>query len=261
MFKVLNGLALSYLNVRELLTLAQRVVEVVQRAFASVPFLMDQSERLKVDVEALSTAFQKSLGSEFTEKLAQMDSVRDTAYRSFLLYIEGIAAGTLKPDEAAAAASVLRIIDKHNRSLYRLGYASESASLYALVKELSEDDNPALLEKANAVDRYEELKLKMNAFEELYQSKLSEESVKAFPETRKAAKDIAYRLEGLLTAADLVSWDDPATFRQGADELEDAITYIMTPARARHTRRENSRDDDDEPEGNGETAPLPPSES
>jgi len=261
MFRVLSGLALSYLSMRELLTLAQRVVEIVQRVFGAVPLLMDQSEKLKVNVEALSTAFQRSLGSEFTEKLAQMDSARDTAYRSFLLYIEGLAAGTLKPDEAAAAASILRTIDKHNRSLYRLGYATESAALYALVKELSEDDNPALLEKTGAVDRYEELRAKMTAFEELYQSKLAEESVKVFPETRKAAKDIAYRLEGLLTAADLILWDDPVTFRRGTEELQDAIIDIMTPARARHTRRENIKDDEEEPNNNGETPPPPPPES
>jgi len=64
------------------------------------------------------------------------------------------------------------------------------------------------------------------------------EAGKNYPESAQSARDIAYRLECLLIMVDIIAHDAPDTWRFAAEELNQAITDIMTPARARVTRGE-----------------------
>jgi len=68
------------------------------------------------------------------------------------------------------------------------------------------------------------------------------EAGKNYPESAQSARDVIYRLECLLIMVDTIAHDTPDTWRFAAEELNQAITDIMAPARARATRGEKVSD-------------------
>lgn len=240
MFRVFLLLAFSYLNFQELLTIAERLIEIFRRRFAGNEFIASQLTKLDSACDKLMKSFQKSAGSTFTSQLAEKDLERDKSFRSLVKYLDGMSAVESKPVLAVASQVLLAIIDKHDRGLYRFGYARESAALYALQKELSLESSAQLLADAGATELFEDLKVKASAFENLYQSKINEAGVKDYPQLSEAARDIMYRLNCILTCGDAIAYDSPQEYDQGIREINQAITDIMTPARSRSTRQENS---------------------
>jgi hypothetical protein len=240
MFRVFLSLAFSYLNFQELLTFAERLIEIFKRRFAGNEFIVSQLTMLEAACDKLMKAFQKCAGSAFTSQLAEKDTSRDKSFRSLVKYLDGMSAVESKPVLAGASQALLTIIDKHDRGLYRYGYARESAALYALEKELSLDSSAQLLADAGATELFEELKVKAREFEDLYQSKINDAGVKDYPLLSETARDITYRLNCLLTCGDAIAYDNQKEYDQGIRETNQAITDIMTPARARSTRQENS---------------------
>jgi len=243
MFKVLIALAYSYLNLQELLTIAERIAEILKRKFVSEPIsepiIAKQIDKLYEACEILMKVFQRSAGNTFTEQLSLKDMARDHAFRTLVGNLDGIAMITKKPEASQAAKDLLNIIAKHDRSLYRFGYARESAALYALQKELSQEGPTLLLKTAGATELFDDVKTTAKEFEDLYQSKLGD--IKTYPETAAAAREIIYRLNFLLTYTDVRTNDEPQMFEKCADELNMAINDIMTPARARNTRQDNEK--------------------
>jgi hypothetical protein len=239
MFRVILSIAFTYLNFHEILTLGERICEILKRSFPSNQYILDQITKLQAACDKLMKAFQRSASSSYTEQLANFDQARDSSFRSLIGFLDGMAAVVSKPATAQAATELLTIIEKHDRGLYRFGYARESAALFALEKELSEEGPTLLLAQLNATEMFDELKANAKAFEDMYQSKITEAGVKDYPLAAAAARDIIYRLNCLLTVADTFAYDEPQTYKNCAGELNETITGIMTPARSRKTAQEN----------------------
>jgi hypothetical protein len=239
MFRVIVSIAFTYLNFHEMLTLGERISEILRRAFSSNEFMVDQLAKLQAACDKLMKAFQRTMGSAYTEQLAALDRARDDAFSSLTGFFDGMVKMKSKPQIVKAAKELLAIIEKHDRGLYRFGYARESAALYALEKELSEEGPTQLLAALGATELFEELKVSSKAFEGTYQSKIAEKGVKDYPVAAAAARDVIYRLNCLLTVADVFANDDPQTYTKCAGELNETITGIMTPARSRKTAQEN----------------------
>lgn len=238
MFRVLVDFAHSYLSMHELLTAGSRLSGILDRGFSDSPFIGAQLPKLNQATDNLKQAFQRTAGSDYTEELAQFDRARDAAFRSLVGYLDGMAAVVVKPEISKPSAELLGIIEKHDRSMYRFGYARESAALSGLLSELSQDTAQSLLQQAGAIELTDALRDATKAFEDTYQAKIAEESTKNYPEAAAAAADIVYRLDALLMYADVLAVDEPKRYRTVAEELNQTITEIQAPARARATRGE-----------------------
>lgn len=238
-YRILISVAFTYLSLQELLMLAQRLQASFEKFFGDNPFFSSHLEKLSVAVLRLTTAFQRARGSKYTERLAEKDRGRDMAFQSLVSFLDGMAG--LKIDEAMSvpAQQLMDIINKHNRSLHRLGYTQQSAALKALIEELSQPPNAKLLEDTKTTEYFSILVDAHNDFEATFSEKMDDEGVKGYPDARESAADIVYRLWVMLTAADAAAHDEPAKFEQAAKELNAVISEIMAPARARATRREN----------------------
>jgi hypothetical protein len=244
MLRIINDFTHSYLSLRELLAAGLRLSQVFKRAFRDDAYVGRHIAELDAANERLKTSYQRSTASEYTEKLAARDRARDAAFRSAVGYLEGMASVSAMQEIALPAAKLLSIFEKHDRCLYRFGYARQSAALDALLKELSTPRAAQLTQMANAGVVLDYLQQKQRDFEDLYQSKISDESAENYPASKAAASDIIYRIECLIQYIDSHAVDQPDAYRQVAAELNMVISDIMSPARAHQTRRENESEEE-----------------
>jgi len=211
---------------------------------------MSRLIKLQNACDELKRVFQREDSSNYTERLAQKNHERNRAFLSLTGYLRGLSRFNIKPEKAAAASNLIRIIEKHGSTLYRLGYTKESAALYSLLKELALAESQEWIREAGAEELCGQLDSVAKSFEELHRIKITKESAIDLPLQNKAMRDVIYRLNFLLTYIDTDAYEDPDTYGTCAMQISEVIDEIMSRVRARRTRHVNEM----------EEAALPPGE-
>ena len=80
---MVKDLSVSILSYSELLTTSERIDQIVSETFTEYPFMMKLSGQVKDDVKDMTGSLGKDRTSAFTEKLAEMDAGRDSAFFGF----------------------------------------------------------------------------------------------------------------------------------------------------------------------------------
>jgi hypothetical protein len=220
----------------ELVTLVNRLIAIIEKALANIPFIQKVIKLVKDDLVDLEKTLTKDLSSEYTQQLLDRDNLRDSA---FLGLRDFVRANThrINLEIVKAAEMVYNIIKKHGTALYKMGYIQQSAKLKLLFNELNEPLVQQALATIQAASWYEELKSTQAEFEQMYAEKITDATKKDYPQLYDAKAKLGRDLSVLLDAISVVEKiDDEPDVTTIVHQINEVITDVMTQARARRTR-------------------------
>ena len=205
---------------------------------------------LSLIISPLDSIFQryelvlrKERKSEYTAKLAAADEVRDRAYLALRHYLVACSYASLE-GYTAAADTLLSIFKRLGWSMHSLGYQNESSRMGNLIAELQTDENTALLNTVQATAWLERMMTAADAFEAMFQQKLTAEAADDTTSAYRLRKDLQQQIEMNL------SWMEVQQQFNKSDELATLIEQVneltantMTTARANSTRKSSAEEE------------------
>ena len=237
---MLTKLPITLLTSGELLTTADRLISAIEKPLTTV--LKTRIDKAREASGQLAKALNKDRSSDFTPKLSEADQQRDNAYRS-LRY--AILSASYRPDEKlkSAAVELLDILKRHHSTLYDLGYIAQSAEMKSLRSEL--EQNKTTLEQAALQPLMTEMTEAMESFDSLYQEKLDVESGTNLPLVSETRAALAKQLNLLFGHLEIMLEDEQEGIAELVEKFNEVISDTMTTVRARQTRLENEKDEDE----------------
>ena len=234
---MVKDLSVSILSYSELLTTSERIDQIVSETFTEYPFMMKLSGQVKDDVKDMTGSLGKDRTSAFTEKLAEMDAGRDSAF----LALRDLAKASVNRSDAQVSAAAQVIINKiknRGQTLYALGYSDETTALNMLFNDLDAPDVTAAIQTIGAESWYADLKNAQAAFENTYNDKVSSEAQEDYLRLREAFSKLGRHLSLMLDAAGLLQeLGEPENIDAVIEQINEVITDVMTTARAHKTRQ------------------------
>ncbi|MGQ1909323.1 DUF6261 family protein [Marinifilum sp. RC60d5] len=210
--------------------------------------IKDSAEKLSVKLEAALAASNRKRASEYTEWLNEKDQRRDD---SFLAFRNLMSAFTYRKDESlvAAAEKIILIIKGHGWSLQRGGKKVQSAKMASLIKELSSEENQALLTSLSANDWYADMVTDNTAYDEMLEEKSNLSSNETVYDMSTVYQDLQTACEELFEAVEVLNRISPnEIYTQIATFSNDCTQRYLAAARTRKTKNENSAVEETEAE-------------
>jgi hypothetical protein len=229
----------SLLSPEELHTGTSRMVNVVEAEVTDDEYINELLPPLKEKNDELADYIGKDSSSEYTDLLSKQDEVRDKLYTGFRDYCISFC-NSYDASKAEAGILLNHIFHERGFSLQNYGYASQTSSLIVLFKDLDEEKASNAIATLDGTEWYNKLKEEQAKFEQIYQEKVDNESVKQTPQIKAIKKELSKLLNSLLTYIDQKSVFNPEKFGPLVDKLDEIITDIVAIARARQTRKENA---------------------
>jgi ribosomal protein L25 (general stress protein Ctc) len=240
----------SLLAVKEIYTLAVRVVKSLVAAVPADEFIAGQTARILELLRLIENSLLDSRKDPRTAALHQKDEARREAYGSLVGYLVGTVKVKFKLETSAAARKLLGVVAKYGRNAYRLGATKQTATTQALLRELRSEALVEVIAVAGAEDVVAHLELTQNDFEAAYMQKVESETHCMQPTTLQARNDVVFRLNGCLHYIDCRALDDQSTYAALITDINNIIQDVAPYARARRTRLENEAEEE-------EKTPLP----
>ena len=240
---MIESLHFSLLQAEELDAGAERILGLVTAALPTEPVTAPLVTLLGKDRAALQLALANARGSAHTALIAEADAARDDAFIAFRTLCESAARRRTKPAHITAGELILRHIRTAGYSLHTFGNSSETGALNALVTALDGADAQAAITLIAAGELLTELTDVQTAFEAALTARTDEQASANYPALAAARAVLGNRLQLLLGIIATLKEADAANARPELDpliaRLNEAITLILTPARARRTRAAN----------------------
>lgn len=219
----------------ELTTVTVRICTEVETNLPTDEFLTTETGKAKSESDIITTLKGRSKAGEFTEAIELSDKKRDRLLRVIKRRIKNdIDMEDIEPD-AAAGARLVRKLMNENPVDARAGYSEESAQINTL---LSSSKKPVY---ADAIAEGTEslfiaLANEQAFFENLIHKQAKANSEVPTGEVKKHVDEMVYRLQGILSYLARKAESHSSTYETAAANIEEIITKIMIPARARATR-------------------------
>lgn len=233
----------SFLLAEELEASAERMLSPIPAALAADPAISPILRMVARDRTALRKALTNTPGSSHTALIAQADEERDDAFVAFRGFCESAERRRAKPEHAAAGERLMRMIRAAGYSLQTLGNSTETGALNALFTALSSTAAVADLTKISATELLDELKTAQTTFETALSGRNTEDT-ESYPALAKARASLGNRLALLCGMINTLDELDSANTRPELDtliaRLNETITEILSPARARRSRGGNA---------------------
>ncbi len=234
----------TILTTEELYTFAERFKKLLQDSGLTDDFIVRFLPILIDDIIKLSNVIKRYAKSAYTKKVSEKDGRRDKAFVGFRDYIDAFT-HSMEEEKAKAALYLKGIITRRGNTLHRLGDVAETAELRVLFQEMDTPEAQAAIEIIDALIWYNTLKDEQLGFEDLYMEKVDTESKTELPETRIIRKDISRTLHLFIDYIYLHSIHFPDAYRSIAVKTDELITDIVTIAKARQTRKENKKTEEE----------------
>jgi hypothetical protein len=222
---------------------ASRIIELVARSLAAQEIVVGAVALSQNARSDLQRTLARSDKSGFTDLLDQRDGERDDAFVVLRDYSQTMT----RRKDATLRAAALRLAEKirlRGNRLARLGYTEQSGVLEALIADLRSAESQADLEKIGAKAMFEDLVEAQNEFAKAAANKLEAEKDLHFTPLRAAWRELALRLQFLLTLAETLHDIETQHQRAGhaalLSQLENLMTELHAPVRARQTREDNA---------------------
>ena len=240
----IRDLSHSSLTPLELLEAARRLTERTKSTSIESPLVTWFITMLEEGMDKLAAAINKSSKNEFTEELLEKDKVRDASYLCFRFFVKSMQyAATEKERNAADLIDV--VLKKHGYSLYRLGYAQQTATVKLMFDDLAQEELVNAIQTIGSEALVERLKSTQTSFEETYQKKVASGSQENYlvAEEKKA---VANNLDTLFRNLEALHKQSPNEEMEGLGAaLTEIVTETMSIAKSRQTREKNQRNDID----------------
>ena len=233
----MKNIAYSLLPLDGYYTFSQRFLELLKAASSGTLDLAAVISPLGSVFLKFESAYKKERKSEYTAKLAKADEVRDNAYLALRHYLVACSYASVD-GYSAAANTLLSIFKRLGWSMQKAGYQTESSRLGNLIAELQQEGNAALLTTLEATAWLERMMTAADAFEAMYQQKLTAEAADDTTSAYRLRKVLQQQIEMSL------SWMEVQQQFNKSDELSTLIGQVneliantMTTARANATRK------------------------
>ena len=243
----MKNISIYILNVEECYVLNERLMNVFKADLAREVFvskLLPNLVKLNADLYAIMV----NIGSSaLTKQLTDKDRARDMAFIGFRNYCKAF---TSAPDsvQAAAAEKLIALIRKIGWSLHRQGYTEQTASAEALSEALAEPEYAKAVSVIKAEPWVKGLQETNAAFEVVVKQKNESIAYKDIQPINECKRRMVKYLKPLLRYLEIMAELEPATYTDATTKLFEEIEYVMTTAKARHTRKENQQTGaDDQP--------------
>ena len=235
----MNTISVAILNTEECYMLNKRLMNVFEVDLAEEATITKVMPRLAELNADLSAILAKNGAINLTDRLAAKDEARNAAFISFRDYCKAFVS---EPDPAvsAAARKLTELIHKIGWTLYKQGYTEQTASQEALSDALTEPEYADAIIIINASDRVNNLQSTNADFEEFLKIKIETAAQTNIPSIKDCKKRMVRYLKPLLTYLELMAHVDTETYLEPVAKVAEAIEYVMTAAKARKTRKENT---------------------
>lgn len=249
MYKSIREFYHSYLLLSELHMASRRTAKIVSRHVSEDSFIDRQLEALAASTDNLEEVLKKLRRNRLALDLAEKDARRDDVYRSLVSFLTGLSNMRIMKERKDAADYLLGIIHNQGRNIDKWSYIRESSTLKVILEQFESKAAKKAILLTNVASIVQELQGAQADFESTYQDKVIEEACNDHLETTEIRREIAYRLDASLSYLDAVASDSLDTYRALVNELNEAITDIISKARSRRTRNENAVDTPDQETG------------
>lgn len=208
-------------------------------------------EELKLTAQ--TEAFEKALkhyddvlvlerGNALSEKINQADLDRDLALRALLSVIRNYTSFP-NPEKADAANQLLRQIEKYGRRIDKFPYLQESGVLNNLLQDLELKENADYLRLLHLEDWVTTLKEAVIRFNELFQSRETDNSTKLSGQVKEARQTTQEEFEHIVTlinAYEIVY--GKAQYGSLIAQINEAVEYaqIQTTRRSSRSKAKSS---------------------
>ncbi|MEO5715253.1 MAG: DUF6261 family protein [Luteolibacter sp.] len=225
----------------ELDAAAERTTTLVNESLPAEPVLEVLLALIVKDRGQLQSVLVRARGSARTQAIAEADAVRDDAFVALRSRCEEATRRRTKQDQLAAGELLMRLIRAQGFSLHSFGYSRETGALNALFSAFEAADAAAALTLIGAGELLTELRDAQEAFEAELNARGDEQAAEDYPALAEAKAKLGNRLQILLGLIDCLDEADTVNARPELDtlisRLNEAVSGILAPARARRTRR------------------------
>ncbi len=229
----------SILSIQELYTGTKRIVSILMDGITEDTHMSSIIAAINPLFEEVEDALARQRGSSFTELIQSKDANRDARFMLLRNFVYGWTKVEEEKEKRAAAKLLYRIMTDVGLTLYKLGYARETAQLNALINRLGEADAQQAIVTLEALEMYTALKASQVAFEELYESKVAQEASKEYPLIVELKSSLSQYVKLLLMNVNFLAEQDKEAYATVVEELNMIISELNANAQARLTREEN----------------------
>ena len=242
----MKHVSIYILNVEECYALNERLMNVFKADLAREVFV-GKLLPILVELNADFSAIMANVGSSAqTKLLADKDHVRDAAFTGFRDYCKAFISAP-DPAQSAAAGKLVALIRKIGWSLQRQGYTEQTAAVEALNEALAEPEYAQAVSAIRAESWVQGLRETNAAFEVVVKQKNESTAYRNIPPSIECKRKMVKYLKPLLSYLEIMAELEPKTYADAVTKLSEEIEYVMTAAKARHTRKENQQVDVDDP--------------
>ena len=236
----------SILSVSDAISMSERILNVTQPLTALDPKFGSLHSQTSSILARLVKNQKNTTKNSFTDASVLADKDRDCAFICLRDILHGMSVSLIE-DTKSKAAKLYAIIDKYGSQIYKLGYKAESATLLSLFREFEQSENQQLLSDLGVIAFYGSLKAAEDKFVSVSQQKSEEKTVQT-NESEAATtvlKELLAELTKLVSMLQLYSQFDSDNYGTAYNQVITYITEINAVARARKTRKQNNKDDDE----------------
>ncbi len=228
-----SNYASSLLSVDENCTTANRIAIAVQTNFPEVEFVIDQTAAIGEKIGTIDTLKGRESSSKYTELLESSDKKRDTVGSIIESRLEDdVKMAYLDPEKAEKAGMLLKLLEQYPVNP-RSGYTKQSAELNRRLDMF--ELNSELVAGTSVASLVDALITVQSEFESLISEQAVESAQAISGQVKVPELELIFRLKGLLSWLELKAIDH-SEYESCATKVEEIITAVMTPARARASK-------------------------
>lgn len=230
----------SLLKPEEIHALALRLLPILEAIIPDDVLLRDLYPRLHELTNDLSRALGLGRTSKFTTRLLEADNQRDRLFLGLRHLVVGF---TFHPDQQLArAARVLEtLIQSRGVSLQTYGYIEESSQLNGLLADLKSPAAQQAIATIQLEFMVDVLAQAQEEFEAIYQQKVASEAVQNLPGITASKRDLTRYLTRVFQYIDTQAEINAEKYGSVVEKIDEVIVDVMTIARARKTKQEDSK--------------------
>ncbi len=243
--KKVKNLSASRTTHSELAGVSGQYSKLLAKAFPDNPMILAITLLINNGLDKLNDALSAIRINTLIKEAFDLDQIRDSEFIVFRNMIAAYEKSTV-PDEKQAYDTLWPVIVKLGTTLYTEGYLEQTARLDTLYREMEKPEKVSALNVLLLTGKLDRLKFADKEFNQVYDSKLEQESKKHYPTIREARKELSPLINDLLPTLRMIAITAPeGTDLSWVDLINEQTDQVMTQVAARRTRKKNQGGDED----------------
>ena len=234
---MIKKLQVSYLRPAELTQTISNYLQAIDELDLEDPFIDRIIELLEADNEMLREAITAVRVNKLIDDVSEADALRDNLFIGFRDTLD--AAKRRKNDQILAAHQTLwPILEQAGIRLYSLGYTQQSGKMDAMFHTFDKQENMDAIETLGLTELYSEMKQAQEAFTEIFNDRLDEDTKKSYPTLTDSRKRAIPHVNALIQSIGILEESDPEGHVELVNKMNGITMEIASIALSRKSRSE-----------------------